>query len=46
MVGGINFGLERSWSLIKNLLSKYPEATWEKIVDRKKGKGKYVIEIN
>lgn len=46
MVGGVNFGLEKSWGLIKTLLSKYPEATWRKIVDRKKGKGKYVIEVD
>lgn len=46
LVGGMNFGLEKSWSLIKDLMVKYPQATWKKITDRKKGVGKYVVEID
>ena len=38
LIGGVNFGLEESWGLIKNILSKYPHATWRKKVDMKKGK--------
>ena len=46
LVGGINFGLEKSWDLVENIIKKYPHASWKKIVNWKKGKGKYVIEIN
>ena len=46
LMGGVNLGLEKSWGLIKNIISKYPGATWKKIVDRRKGRGKYVVEIN
>ena len=46
LIGGINFGLEDSWDLIKNIISKYPGATWKKIIDLKKGKGKYVVKID
>ncbi len=46
MVGGINFGLEKSWGVVEELLKKYPYATWTKIVNWKRGKGKYIIEIN
>ncbi len=46
LVGGINFGLEKSWGVIKNIMAKYPYATWEKIVDLKKGIGRYVIKID
>ncbi|MBD3253005.1 hypothetical protein GF386_04695 [Candidatus Pacearchaeota archaeon] len=45
MVGGINLGLEKKWGFIEILLKKYPHATWKKIVNRKKGVGKYVVEI-
>ena len=45
MVGGVNVGLERSWSVIDNLLIKYPHATWKKIVNWKKGTGKYVVKV-
>jgi len=45
LAGGLNFGLEKSLSLIKDIMVKYPHATWKKIVDIKKGKGMYVIEI-
>ena len=45
LMGGVNLGLEKSWGLIKNILAKYPGATWKKIVDRR-GRGKYVVEIN
>ncbi|MDP3026090.1 MAG: hypothetical protein Q8N63_00130 [Nanoarchaeota archaeon] len=46
LVGGINFGLEKSWEMIHDILKKYPYATWTKIVNWKKGKGKYIVEIN
>jgi len=44
-VGGVNLGLERSWGIVENLLKKYPHATWRRIVDMKKGIGKYVVRI-
>ena len=46
LVGGINFGLEKSWSLVEDLIKKYPHATWKKMVNWKKSKGKYVVEID
>jgi hypothetical protein len=46
LVGGINFGLEKSWGVVSDLLRKYPYATWTKIVNWKKGRGKYIVEIN
>ena len=46
LAGGINFGLEKSWGVVRDLLKRYPEATWKKIVNRKKGKGKYIVSIN
>lgn len=45
-VGGANLGLEKSWGLIQNLMKKYPHATWRRIINWKKGKGKYIIEID
>jgi len=46
VVGGINFGLERSWRMVDDLIKKYPHATWKKIVNWKKGRGKYIVEID
>ena len=46
LVGGVNFGLEKSWNTVENLIRKYPHATWKKIVNWKKGKGKYIVEID
>jgi len=46
VVGGANLGLEKSWGLIQNLMIKYPHATWKKIINWKKGRGKYIIEID
>ena len=46
LVGGINFALEGSWNLIRDIISKYPHATWEKIIDIKKGIGKYIVKID
>lgn len=46
IVGGVNFGLEKSWKAVEQLIKKYPGATWRKIVDWKNGKGKYIVEIN
>ncbi|MDP2926126.1 MAG: hypothetical protein Q8N99_07150 [Nanoarchaeota archaeon] len=45
LVGGTNLGLENSWPFIENLMKKYPHATWKKEIDFKKGKGKYIVEI-
>jgi len=45
LAGGANLGLERSWNLVENIMKKYPQATWKKIVNWKKGVGKYVIVI-
>jgi len=45
LAGGVNFALEKSWDIIKDIMIKYPQATWEKIVDLKKGVGKYIIQI-
>lgn len=45
VVGGANLGLEKSWKAVETLMKKYPGATWKKIVDWKKGRGKYIIEI-
>ncbi len=44
LIGGINFGLERSWDIIRDILTKYPNAVWKKIIN-KKGEGKYIVEI-
>jgi len=46
LAGGVNFGLEKCWGMINDLLRKYPCATWTKIINRKKSKGKYIVEIN
>lgn len=46
LIGGVNFSLEKSWRLIENLLKKYPHATWKRIINWKKGKGEYIVEID
>ena len=46
LVGGMNFGLEKSWNIIRDIMRKYPEATWKKMINWKKGKGKYIVEID
>jgi hypothetical protein len=46
LVGGLNFGLEKSLDLIKNITIKYPHAVWKRVVNRKKGVGKYIVEID
>ncbi|VVB78695.1 Uncharacterised protein [uncultured archaeon] len=46
LVGGANLGLEKSWKLIDSLMKRYPQATWRKIIDWRKGQGKYIVEIN
>ena len=46
MVGGVNFGLENSWTVVDNLLKKYPQATWKRIINARKGIGKYVVKIS
>ena len=45
LAGGLNFGLEKSWNMVRDLMKKYPDATWRKIVNWKKGRGKYIVEI-
>jgi len=45
LVGGINLGLESSWKIVEDLIKKYPYATWRKIVNRRKNKVKYIIEV-
>lgn len=45
IVGGVNLGLERSWQVVEDLIKKYPKATWKRIINRKKQKAKYIIEI-
>ena len=45
VVGGTNLGLEKSWRFVEALIRKYPHATWKKIVNYKKGVGKYIVEI-
>lgn len=46
LMGGLNFGLEKSWGTIKGIMTKYPHAVWRKVVDVKKGIGKYIVEID
>ena len=45
LVGGVNFGLEKRYSIIEDIMKKYPHATWKKVVDLKKGIGKYIVKI-
>ena len=45
LAGGVNFALEKSWNIIKDIMTKYPQATWSKITDLKKGVGKYIVEV-
>ena len=46
MIGGVNFGLEKSWNIVKGIIQKYPQATWKRIVDKRLKRGKYLVEIN
>ena len=46
MVGGINFGLEKSWQTVRDLMQKYPHATWKKVINRQKEVGKYIVSID
>jgi hypothetical protein len=43
LVGGLNFGLEKSWDLISDLIKKYPDARWHKSLEQ--NPAKYYIEI-
>jgi len=45
LIGGLNFGLEKSWKMVEGLLKKYPHATWRKAINWKKNKGEYIVEI-
>ena len=44
LVGGVNFGLEKSLGIIRDLMIKYPYAVWKKITS--KNNVKYVVEID
>ncbi|MFA5856647.1 MAG: hypothetical protein WC867_04765 [Candidatus Pacearchaeota archaeon] len=46
LVGGVNIGLEKKWKVVENIIRLYPQATWKKIVNRNKGIGKYIVEID
>lgn len=46
LVGGINFSLEKSWGMVKDIMIKYPHAVWKKVVDKRNGNGRYIIEID
>jgi len=45
LVGGVNFGLEKSWKMVEGLIKKYPHATWRRMVDMNKGVGAYIVMI-
>ena len=45
LIGGVNFGLEKSWKIVEDLMKKYPQASWRRLINWKAGKGKYVVEI-
>lgn len=45
LAGGLNFALEKSWKVVDGLIKKYPGAKWRRVLNREKGKGKYVVEI-
>ncbi len=45
LVGGANLGLEKYWSIIENIMKKYPEAQWRKITDWEHKRGVYIVEI-
>ena len=44
LIGGINFGLEKSWKIIEELIKKYPNATWKRKINWKKKKGRYIVD--
>jgi hypothetical protein len=46
LVGGAHLGLERSWGVVEKLMKKYPGAKWSKVVDWRKKRGKYIVEID
>ena len=46
LIGGINFGLEKSWRLVDELIKKYPDATWKRKINWKKGKGRYIVNTD
>ena len=45
LVGGVNFGLEKNWKIVEGLIRKYPHATWKRVIDFKKGVGKYIVRF-
>jgi len=48
IVNGVNRNLEKehSWRIIENLIKRYPDATWKRIINLKHGIGKYIIQID
>ncbi|MBR9704200.1 hypothetical protein GOV12_02220 [Candidatus Pacearchaeota archaeon] len=46
LVGGANLALEKKWGLVQSLMKKYPWASWKKIINLKKGIGKYIIKVD
>lgn len=45
LAGGINLALEKSWKLIDGIMRKYPQATWRRVINKRKEEGKYIVEI-
>jgi hypothetical protein len=45
LIGGVNFGLEKSWKVVEGLMRRYPGASWRKIINWRKNQGKYIVEI-
>ncbi len=46
LAGGLNFGLEKSWGVVKDIMIKYPHAVWKKVINRKKSVGRYIVEVD
>jgi len=46
LAGGLNFALEKSYSIIQEIMKKYPQATWKRTINRRKENGSYIIEID
>ncbi|MEM0465130.1 MAG: hypothetical protein QXW97_00310 [Candidatus Pacearchaeota archaeon] len=45
LIGGANLALEKKWGIIEHIIKNYPQATWRKIVNWKKGVVKYIIDL-
>ena len=48
IANGLNKNLEKehSWKIIENLIKRYPDATWKRIINLKRGIGKYIVQID